>query len=67
MVSSYSLHEAGQQNVANQAHPDPYTTVNTVSHSMTHKRYSFFFLSFVYLGPHLWHMLVPGVGVESEL
>ena len=27
----------------------------------------FFFLSFVFLGPHLRHMEVPRLGVESEL
>ena len=26
-----------------------------------------FFLSFVFLGPHLWHMEVPRLGVQSEL
>ena len=26
-----------------------------------------FFLSFVFLGPHLWHMEVPRLGVELEL
>ena len=26
-----------------------------------------YFLSFVFLGPHLWHMEVPRLGVESEL
>ena len=29
--------------------------------------YLFFFWSFVFLGPHLWHMEVPRLGVESEL
>ena len=27
----------------------------------------FFFFFFVFLGPHLWHMEVPRLGVESEL
>ena len=27
----------------------------------------FFFLASVFLGPHPWHMEVPGLGVESEL
>ena len=27
----------------------------------------FFFGHFVFLGPHLWHMEVPRLGVESEL
>ena len=27
----------------------------------------FYFIFFVFLGPHLWHMEVPGLGVESEL
>ena len=27
----------------------------------------FFFLSFVFLGPHLLHMEVPRLGVQSEL
>ena len=26
-----------------------------------------FYLFFVFLGPHLWHMEVPRLGVESEL
>ena len=33
-------------------------------------RTNFFFLAFWlfgFLGPHLWHMEVPGLGVESEL
>ena len=31
-------------------------------------RYIFFFFGlFVFLGPHLWHMEVPRLGVESEL
>ena len=28
---------------------------------------SFFFFFFVFLGPLLWHMEVPRLGVESEL
>ena len=27
----------------------------------------FFFWSFFFLGPHLWHMEVPRLGVEAEL
>ena len=27
----------------------------------------FIYLFFVFLGPHLWHMDVPRLGVESEL
>jgi len=29
--------------------------------------YIFFFFFLVFLGPHLWHMEVPRLGVESEL
>ena len=29
--------------------------------------YFFIFLSFVFLGPHLWHMEIPRLGVHSEL
>ena len=28
---------------------------------------SFFLFFFFFLGPHLWHVEVPGLGVESEL
>ena len=28
---------------------------------------AFFFFFLVFLGPHPWHMEVPGLGVESEL
>ena len=28
---------------------------------------TFFFFFFVFLGPHRWHMVVPRLGVESEL
>ena len=30
-------------------------------------RNSFFFLFFCFLGPHMWHMEVPRIGVELEL
>ena len=35
--------------------------------SITHKRWSFFFFSFCFLGPHPWHMEVPMLGAELEL
>ena len=35
-------------------------------HRMCGIYYAFFFF-FVFLGPHLWHMEVPRLGVESEL
>ena len=40
-----------------------------VSHSfeMNCNHHFFFFLSFVFLGPHPWHMKVPRLGVELEL
>ena len=31
------------------------------------QNFFFFFWSFVFLGPHLWHMEVPRLGVETEL
>ena len=32
-----------------------------------HQGCQYFILFFVFLGPHLWHMEVPRLGIESEL
>ena len=52
----------------------PGTTINrffelttALSSSVFYLFFIFIFSSFVFLGPHLWHMEVPSPGVQSEL
>ena len=42
-----------------------YIRIRVRGHSS--KNGTFFFLSFFFLGPHLWHMEIPRLGVKSEL